>query len=177
MPSVVPWFNVTGIEAEQTCNAMGGQLCARADWQTSCQATASCTRGYNPRTGAPAACTLDGTYPSGARVCNIGAFDFDQNAGNGDQDGLLPTGSALLSNCWADWAGLQSNPAANDDIRDIEGNLREIVKDSAVYRLMGGAFNTQSEDGAACGFTFYTVDANFKLFDAGFRCCFTQKPN
>ena len=41
---------------------------------------------------------------------------------------------------------------------------------------MGGAFNTQDELGAACGFSFYTVDATFQLYDVGFRCCFDTTP-
>jgi hypothetical protein len=42
---------------------------------------------------------------------------------------------------------------------------------------MGGAYNTQSEDGAACDFSFYSVNNTFKLYDTGFRCCFTVKPD
>jgi len=38
----IPWFNVTGTEVEQTCTSMGGTVCALADWQTACQATATC---------------------------------------------------------------------------------------------------------------------------------------
>ena len=74
--------------------------------------------------------------------------------GNGNQDGLLP--ALRYFQLLGRLGGPQGKPAANDDIRDIEGNLREIVKDNALYRLMGGAFNSQSEDGAACGFSFYT---------------------
>jgi hypothetical protein len=173
-PGVVPWFNVTGVEADQACQSMGGRLCAVADWQTACHANNNCTRGYAPRTGG--ACTSN--YSSPGRVCNIGAFDFSSTA-VGDQDGLLPTGSALLGNCWADWSGLQGNLAAFDDIRDIEGNLRELTRGTTAttYRVVGGAFNTQAEDGASCDFTFYTVNPTFKLYDAGFRCCFTADPD
>jgi hypothetical protein len=171
-PDVVPWFNVTGVEADQTCQAMGGRLCAVADWQTACRATAACTRGYSPRTGG--ACQSN--YSSPTRVCNIGVFDFV--AGGSDQDGLLPTASPALGNCWADWSGLQGNPAALDDIRDIEGNLRELTRGAgSTYPVMGGAYNTQSEDGASCDFTFYTVNQTFKLYDTGFRCCFTSDPD
>ena len=41
---------------------------------------------------------------------------------------------------------------------------------------MGGAYSTASEAGAACDFTFYTVDSSFQLFDLGFRCCFSADP-
>jgi hypothetical protein len=181
----VPWFNIQGPEAAQVCTDLGGRLCTTAEWTSMCQATASCTRGYNPR---GAACTSNQT---GSKFCNIGPYDFDANPANGNQDGLLPTASASLQNCWTDWAGLQGNPAANDDIRDTMGNLREISynagaspggcsqtspSSTCLYTLMGGAFNTQSEDGASCSFTFYTVNASFKLYDVGFRCCFTADP-
>ena len=104
---------------------------------------------------------------------------FDFSAAAGDQDGLLPTGSASLSNCWADWSALQGNPAAPYGIRDIEGNLRELTRGTvaSTYRLMGGAYNTQAEAGASCDFSFYTVGTAHKLYDTGFRCCFTANPN
>jgi hypothetical protein len=175
LPGVVPWFNVTPLEAEQTCTARGGRLCSLADWQTACRATVGCTRGYAPRTtGVTGACTTDMTS---TKYCNIGPFDFDGNPANGIQNDLLPTASSALQNCWADWSGLQGNLAASSEIRDIMGNLREATKNGSFYTLMGGAFNTQSEDGASCDFTFFSVDQNFKLFDMGFRCCFDSNPS
>jgi hypothetical protein len=170
--SKVPWFNVTGAEVEQTCAAMGGKVCSTADWQTACRATVPCTWGYNPRTGG--ACTSG--YTS-TKYCNLGpSYDFNSSVA-GDQDGLLPTASGLLQNCWADWSNLQGNTAATNKLFDITGNLREIVKQGTNdYRLMGGAFNTAAEAGATCSFTFYSVNDTFKFFDTGFRCCFTSDP-
>ncbi len=174
VPGVVPWFNVTGTEVEQTCTAMGGRACTTAEWQTACKPNAACLWGYNPRGGAGSACATPATA---SKYCNLGAFDFDTGT-PGNQDGLLPTGSAALQNCWADWSALQGNVAANNNIRDLTGNLREIVKNATnQYKLMGGAFNSDSEDGASCNFTFYTVDQNFKLFDTGYRCCFDSNPS
>ncbi len=186
---VIPWFNLTPVEAAQTCEARGGRLCNRGDWQTACRTTTnSCRWGYNPRTGGGTpACQLPGTYSTGSgRRCNIGPFDFDGNPANGITNGLLPTASGSLQNCWADWAGTTGNGAANNNIRDVTGNLWEIVRESGsgcssptntcVYKLMGGGFNTAAEAGAECNFTFFSVDKDFKLFDAGFRCCFDQNP-
>lgn len=182
---VVPWFNITPVEAAQTCAARGGRLCTTAEWTSMCQATTSCTWGYNPR---GAACT---SVATATKYCNLGAFDFDNNPANGNQDGLLPTASSALQNCWADWSGLQGNVAANNNIRDVTGNLREITFNSTaspggcsqtatnstcLFTLMGGAFNTDAEAGAACNFTFFTVDAQYKLFDVGYRCCYTSDP-
>jgi len=187
----IPWFNVTGTEVEQTCQAMGGTSCSQAQWTSACQTNAAtaCKWGYNPHTNA---CT---TTFTGTKYCNLGlSYDFDGVAA-GDQDGLLPTHSGLLQNCSADWSGF-AGQTANPNLFDITGNLREITKFSPActmnsqcasnlctggfcqnqYKLMGGAFNTSSEDGAQCTFTFYTVDQNFKFFDTGFRCCFTSDP-
>ena len=174
VPNKIPWFNVTPLEVEQVCTQMGGAVCTRAQYQTACKPNAACTFGYNPRGAAGSACATGFTA---TKYCNLG-LSFDFNGGvAGDQDGLLPTGSNLLQNCWADWSALQGNIATNNKLFDLTGNLREITKEAAnQYKLMGGAFNTQSESGASCNFTFYTVDQNFKFLDTGYRCCFTSDP-
>jgi hypothetical protein len=169
----IPWSNVTPLEVEQTCTAMGGQICSLASWQTACQATVPCSWGYNPRTGAPSPCT---TALTASKFCNLGSYDFNAMVA-GDQDGLLPTASSALSNCWADWSNLQGNVAATNKVYDVTGNLREIAKSAANdYRLMGGSFLTSAEAGAACSYSFYAVDQTFAYRDTGFRCCFTSDP-
>jgi hypothetical protein len=173
----IPWFDVTGTEVDQTCSAMGGHTCSPTEWQTACfaklQPTPSCTWGYGP---AGAACTTG--FVAGTKFCNLGSsFDFDA-ATPGIQNGLLPTGSSLLQSCFSDWSGVFGNTAGvNDQVLDMTGNLREITKAAAnQYTLMGGAFDTASEAGAACNFTFYNVDQTFEFLDTGFRCCFSQDP-
>ncbi|MBK9264324.1 MAG: hypothetical protein IPM54_31545 [Polyangiaceae bacterium] len=170
VPSKLPWFNVTPLEVEQTCVAMGGSICATADWTSSCQATASCSWGYNPR---GSACTSAHT---GTKFCNLQPYDFVPGT-TGDQDGLLPTASSLLQNCWSDWSNLQGNTAATNRIYDITGNIREITRSApGTYPLMGGAFNADT-GGSTCTFDFYTTTNNaFQLYDLGFRCCFTSDP-
>jgi hypothetical protein len=165
----IPWFNVTGNEVEQNCSAMGGRACTTAEWQTACGVVPNhnCTWGYGPADTA-GVCTSVNTA---TKYCNLGPFDqlTSQN--------LLVTASPLLQNCGADWSGHQANVSPADKVWDITGNLREITKFATnQYKLMGGAFNSESEAGAACGFTFYTVDQNFQFFDTGFRCCFDQDP-
>ena len=174
VPGRIPWFNVTPQEVEQTCTAMGGAICTTAQFQTACTPNAACLYGYNPRGGAGSACATGFTA---TKFCNLGpSYDFTPGVA-GDQDGLLPTASSLLQNCWADWSNLNGNVATNNKLYDLTGNLREITKSGAnQYPVMGGAFDSDSESGAACNFTFYTVDQNFKLFDTGFRCCFTSDP-
>ncbi len=174
-PTKIPWFNVTPDEVEQTCSAMGGVVCSTSEWQTACRVTpaagADCVWGY-AAFGAP--CTSSFTA---AKYCNLGpSYDFLPGVANpGDQDGLLPTHSNLLGSCYADWA--TGGFTGQNQIFDITGNLREIVKQApGQYKLMGGAFNSGSEAGSSCNFTFYTVGQQFKLFDSGYRCCFDFDP-
>ncbi|MEZ4296188.1 MAG: MopE-related protein [Polyangiaceae bacterium] len=172
----IPWFNVTPQEVEQTCAQMGGSICSVAQFQTACTPNAACIYGYNPRGGGGSACATVSQPAPGTKYCNLGlSYDFNPNLA-GDQDGLLPTASSLLQNCWSDWSNLQGNVAATNKLYDLTGNLREITKEGTTYKTMGGAFNTDSESGAACGFTFYAVSQSFKFFDTGFRCCFTSDP-
>ena len=118
-----------------------------------------------------AACT---TVASAPTSCNLLDFDFSTSLA-GDQSGLLPGGSSLLAGCGADFSGLYGDATAQ--VRDITGNLREIVLDDGVgtYRLMGGGFGT-SESGATCDFTFYAVAPTYQLDDTGLRCCFDEDP-
>ena len=190
VPDRIPWFNVNPIEVEQTCDAIGGRVCTKAEWQGACQGSTPCSWGYDPR---GAACTA--SYTAG-KFCNLKPNDFDLVAA-GDQDGLFTTAHTLPTynqanapvHCFADWGGLQGNPAHNgvspyytctnsicNAIFDITGNLREVTKTSnTAYPLMGGAFNSV-ESGATCTFSFYTVNQTFKLYDTGFRCCFDANP-
>ncbi|HYC54269.1 MAG TPA: putative metal-binding motif-containing protein, partial [Candidatus Binatia bacterium] len=170
----IPWFNVSPQEVEQVCTAMGGAICTVSQWQSACTTNppsgVTCRWGYNPR---GSSCTAT---RNGSKFCNIAPYDFS-GAADGDQDGLLPTASASLQNCWADWSGLLGNTGSSAKISDVTGNVREITKEATnVYRLMGGGFSGDSEDGSECGFTFYGVDQFFKYFDTGFRCCFTSDP-
>ena len=176
-PTKIPWFDVGGAEVEDVCTAAGGHICDPTEWRTACHAkTQTCTWGYSP---SGAACTAGFVVPPPApgKFCNLAnSYDFDPLT-PGDQDGVLPTGSPFLSQCFADWTGAQGNQAPNDKIYDITGNLREFTRVSAgLYNLLGGAFDSQDETGSSCDFTFYTVDSTFKFFDAGFRCCFSADP-
>jgi hypothetical protein len=191
--NVVPWFNITPVEAAQTCAARGGRLCntnlvtaSANEWNFACRSQNTCKWGYAP---SGTACTTTANYSN--KFCNLGPFDFDGNPLNGNQDGLLPTGSSALQNCWADWGGVLANPAKPYGIMDMTGNLREITfnataspactqtatNSTCLFTLMGGAYNSDSENGASCDFTFFTVDAQYKLFDVGFRCCYDSNPS
>jgi hypothetical protein len=165
--SKIPWFNVTPAEAEETCTAMGGSVCSTPNWEAACtDGAAACVYGYG------ATCKNTANYASGP-FCNLGPFDFDGVAGAPNSDGVLMTKSPLLNQCYANYG---ATPATTG-LFDITGNLREITKrGSEDYPLMGGAFSTDAESGATCTFDFYSVPSTFKLFDTGFRCCFSKDP-
>ncbi|HVY49630.1 MAG TPA: MopE-related protein [Minicystis sp.] len=162
---VIPWFNVTPAEAEQTCNDRGGHLCTTAEWQTGCMGSGgTCKWGYDTNCGSKGTAT---------KFCNLDAYTFA--CGGAAQPpcvgtDLLVTKSGLLQKCDANWG-------AAGNIFDITGNLREITKNATDdYPLMGGAFDSQDENGATCTFDFYSVDHTFELYDLGFRCCFSTDP-
>jgi putative metal-binding protein len=173
--AVLPWFNADPIEAEQACNSVGGFVCSTGDWTTACQATIPCVWGYNPR---GAACTSTQTA---TKFCNLDNYPVGSDA-----DVLLLGGSSNLQNCYADWSNLNmnslaactyANPGNCSRGFDLTGNLREITRQAAnTYPLMGGGFNSESAAGSTCQFDFYTVNQTFKLFDTGFRCCFSADP-
>jgi len=171
----VPWYNVTGMEAEQTCTAVGGHLCTSAEQQTACKTnppgSTTCAWGYAPN---GSACTTAATV---SKFCNLGpTFDFNPSVA-GDQDGLLTTASPQLLQCNADWTALLANGAAAGRIYDMTGNLRELAKVTTnQYVLLGGAFDSASEAGSTCTFAFYNVNETYQSLDTGFRCCFTSDP-
>jgi len=166
----VPWFNITGLEAQHVCREMGGRLCRNSEWQTGCRSsTNGCYWGFATN------CTTFNTTTNWT-TCNLAPYDFVP--GGTDQDGLLPTG--FLSGCRAAWGSTTLS------LYDITGNLRELTCPGSTactatqssFVLMGGAFNTSDPtgEGAKCSFSFYNVDNTFKLFDVGFRCCFDADP-
>jgi hypothetical protein len=172
VPTKVPWFNISGREAQHVCVEMGGRLCTNSEWQSACRSTTgACKWGFATN------CSLFNTTTNWT-TCNLGPYDFDPVAA-GNQDGLLTTG--LLANCYSNWGSTTAR------YNDLTGNLRELTCPGATnctnnplnFTLMGGAFNTADPtgEGAACNFTFYNVDDKFKLFDVGFRCCFDSNPS
>ncbi|MFO0761413.1 MAG: MopE-related protein [Byssovorax sp.] len=134
-PGVLPWANVTPREIEQSCTAIGGRICDLSEWKRTCRVNNSdgagpnspdtdnaCVWGYNPL---GMACTTPGDYMGGAKVCNLGPFDFDPAIPN-DQDGLLVTASPALQHCAALWDGY--NGVASQAAYDITGNLHELTR-------------------------------------------------
>lgn len=167
----IPWFNISGLEAQHVCVQMGGRLCRNTEWQDSCESsTGACGWGFAYN------CS---TFTSNTTTCNLGPYDFNASV-SGNQDGLLPTG--YLANCRASFGSTTAS------VFDITGNLRELTcpgstactnSASQSFVLMGGAFNSSDPtgNGSRCDFTFYNVGANFKLYDVGFRCCFDSNPS
>ncbi len=114
--------------------------------------------------------TLDNAwaYQSNPRTpqdltCNADPLDTDGNAGNGDQDDILATGS--LPMCFA-------NQAGTDDAFDMSGNVKEWTQARSPGQnpLRGGASNNEVI-GTTCQLNFSLADDNFFFPNVGFRCC------
>ncbi len=143
-PSVIPWASVTPREVEQTCAAIGGRACSLSEWRRTCRVDNAdgvgpntpdtdnaCLFGYEPL-GAP--CKSAADYAGKTRACNLGGFDFDPNTA-GDQDGLLPTQSPMLSHCRALWDGYEG--VATQSAWDVTGNLREATRCQRDHAICG----------------------------------------
>lgn len=130
---VLPWYNVTPREVEQSCSAVGGRICRTSDWKQACRVNNAdgagpntpdtdnaCLWGYNPLGSCKTQANYVGTF-----FCNLGGFDFDA-ATAGNQDGLLATNSALLQNCHSNWSTY--NGVTTQAAYDITGNLREVTR-------------------------------------------------
>ncbi len=131
--NVLPWYDLTPREVEQSCSAVGGRICRTSEWKQACRVNNAdgagpntpdtdnnCSWGYNPL----GSCKTQATY-NGAYYCNLGGFDFDtMTAGN--QDGLLPTNSTRIANCRAPWNNY--NGVTTQAAFDITGNLREVTR-------------------------------------------------
>jgi hypothetical protein len=167
LPGVLPWTNVTQPDADAACTRIGATLCTEGQWQAACEvrtttATTNCLFGYN------SACTA-----YAGSTCNGLDFDYDTSmAATGDQDGLLPTGSARVSSCGALWTGY----TGAGTIFDLSGNAREITSLRTgltnAFPLRGGSY-VSPQAGLRCDSNWTVVDNTFSFPNVGFRCCYT----
>ncbi len=157
-PGAVPWTNLTHADAASACQAAGKRLCTEAEWQRACQtaAASACTWSF------ASACAA-----SSSTTCNTHELDGDA-AMSGDQDVLVASGSR--TSCYADWGGA-------NHIYDLTGNAKEwtAARTAGVNPLRGGSY-LDLLDGSTCSFSFVAVDNNYKLANAGFRCCSDTAP-
>ncbi len=167
-----PWVNLTPIEADQTCAAMGGFLCSPTQWRTACTSkSGTCSWAYSP---SGPACT---SLATASKFCNL-ASTFDANPiAPGPQNALLPTASSQLLSCYADFSSSFGNVSGSDRVYDLTGNAREFTRIGVnQYMAAGGSHQTLVDNAASCGFTSATVDQTYRDRDVGFRCCFSLDP-
>ena len=109
----------------------------------------------NPRTAQP-------------QVCNGDEYDTDQNAGNGDQDDMLP--SSTLASCFANHADISA--AGDTDAFDMSGNAKEwtLARVPQQNPIRGGSANNDV-NGLTCKLNFTLADDDFFFPNVGFRCC------
>ena len=154
-PNVLPWTNLTAVQAAAACTAAGGRLCSETEWLRACRSTSNtCAYAYS----ASGAC---GAYSTS--TCN--AIDYDADTGtSGVQNDVLPTGA--LASCGATWGSSR--------VFDLSGNVREFTapRSAGVNPLRGGAY-TNVGFGTRCDFNFSVADDAFQFPNVGFRCCYS----
>jgi formylglycine-generating enzyme required for sulfatase activity len=159
-PNVLPWTNVTYVQAEAACTAAGGRLCSEDEWQTACKSTTgTCNWGMQ-------SCA---SYT--ANQCNGNDLDGDTGTA-GDQDVLKTTGG--LANCFSSWGNTSNR------VFDMSGNAKEWAQSAAgdpanTRRLRGGSYNNTS-GGMRCDFRFGVGGDEFVFPNVGFRCCRSTAP-
>jgi hypothetical protein len=156
----LPWTNVTKEEAEAACERIGTgwRLCTATEWADVCNGSGNTTFPYS------------GAYAAGR--CN--GADYPKTAGQT----TVATGAATM--CVSD-----QSTAANDELLDMSGNVKEWVLTSTTtplsFELRGGAYNTPSftvngtttAPGLQCDAATPAPSVAVRLPSVGFRCCRT----
>jgi hypothetical protein len=158
-------YDVTGNLREITRCQIDGAPCGTVG-----QCTASC-------------CNAASTSAGGVNVCGTVAKRLDGTACVGD-------GDCIGNSCTADPSGAKycggrrgagvactATNQCTTGYSCVDGFCggKDAIP-GATYPVVGGAFSSGTEDGAACSFTFYKVSDTFKLYDTGFRCCYDADP-
>ncbi len=151
-PGVMPWRNVTHVEAAAACAAAGRRLCSEAEWQLACEGAAGLTYPYGD------------TYQ--AQFCN--GRDVDPDCTAPDDDEVAVTGARhgcpapAQSRCVSPWGAY-----------DMSGNLREWTSTPVgtnAFRARGGGFDNIAS-GLTCDLSFIALAPTFAFANLGFRCC------
>jgi len=141
---VLPWADVTWVEAQAACGRLGARLCTAEEWSLACGGAGAESYPYGPQ------------YV--ADHCNGGDYDLEPDE-PGLQDGPLPNGS--LHHC------------ARLGVFDLSGNLKEWTDDqSGGLRLVrGGSYETNPPAGLLCGQRNDLKPEEYATGSIGFRCC------
>ena len=147
--NVLPWTNVTPVEAAAACAAAGKRLCTEQEWQRACvSSTGSCAWSFN------AACATASTT-----TCSV----YERGLG-------AASASGTATACYVQWG-------TDARIYDLTGNVREWVQPRSAGQnpLRGGSFDTVL-DGSTCSFSFLSLNNDFRYANSGFRCCSNTAP-
>jgi len=161
-PGVLPWTNISQIDAAATCAAIPTsvantkmRLCTETEWETACLAGGAGTSPTWAFSNAPT------VYDD--KVCN------DASAGI---DTLWTTSNNN---------GQSQRCRTSTSIWDMTGNAAEwtssciTVLGKQYCRVRGGSYLSQGP-ATACNFSFVLDVPDFRNSDLGFRCCSSAAP-
>jgi hypothetical protein len=148
---VIPWRNVTKVEAAAACAAAGRRLCTETEWQRACAGASALKYPYGS-TYDPAKCN---------------GRDVDLDCTSPDSDEVSKTGSGFQ--CPTHGATQCVSPF---NAVDMSGNLKEWTSTpvGSGFRVKGGAFDNIAP-GLACDFSFIAFTSDTAFPNLGFRCC------
>ncbi len=164
-PGVIPQAYISGVQAEEACQASGKRLCTAREWESACRGPRRTVFPYGDQRRAQT-CNDDGrpTHPV-ADVTVLYQLPGDQlwrknmvhPMINQLPNTLLPTGDR--SECTNDFG-----------VFDMVGNLHEWIADpDGTFR--GGFYMDTKKNGEGC---LYATTAHVKQYhdySTGFRCC------
>ena len=152
-PDVLPWRQVTRLEAAAACAAAGKRLCTENEWKLACTGLAGNTYPYGS------------TYQPEA--CNGYDYDIDCLPPNQNEHVIATghdyqCGPPMADSCVSEFGAY-----------DMSGNLKEWTGEDVgggIHRVLGGAYSS-IEQGLTCTFDFLAFDDTVALPTLGFRCC------
>ncbi len=168
-PAVLPWADVTEIQAQAACAAVRDgagapmRLCTAPEWQKACE-------GPTPSPTQWSFSSAPSVYASG--VCND--VNLQPTPAPWSTGTVGPNGT---KHCFVDWT---PSPSPSP-IYDLSGNLKEWTSTAVLsggttyYELRGGAFDSLS-NGTTCELAFDIAQPGFVDNDVGFLWCADHAP-
>ncbi len=143
---VVPWTQVTWLEARASCEAAGARLCLGVEWDGGCRGAGRAIFPYGQ------------TYDP--QACNT----------------LESPDGCLMGNCQVVATGSYPACVSEGGAFDMSGNVAEWVEDQRpfgeeAYDVRGGSYLSSDDNTIRCRNANLSRAPGFTNPDLGFRCC------